>query len=369
MSAASQMALAEDHADGVVVVDAAGLVVFANPAAEKLFGRGAASLTGARFGFPLVTGESCHIDVVCDGQVKVTEMRAAAIDWDGRPATRASLQDATGRRPAQLVPDRRTDSPATVVHQQEWTLGREQPDTLGGGRLLAAISTRIVAILRDNYGPGPMKAKTYALDDMVIVVTRGSGFTTLEKTIIDNGEPDRVVAMRGDFHRMMTRRFTEVIEELTGRKVVAFLSQTHILPDLTIEIFFIDGPLPGETPGSEPLAAQRRLTRHRHVPAPPVSALEEHGLIMASPDHGSWPELEQLTAHERTIVDVVAQLRANGESAPLTAFVQGGHEGLEHVREALEVLGELDPQLLVQVALDALICVHLDGRGAAQHSG
>jgi uncharacterized protein YbcI len=116
---------------------------------------------------------------------------------------------------------------------------------LGGGKLLAAISNRIVAILREHYGRGPMKAKTYALDDLIVVVMRGSGFTPLEKTIMDSGEPDRVVAMRHDFQRVMTKRFTETIEELTGRKVVAFLSQAHVDPDITMEIFFVDGPLEG----------------------------------------------------------------------------------------------------------------------------
>jgi uncharacterized protein YbcI len=111
--------------------------------------------------------------------------------------------------------------------------------------LLAAISNRIVAILREHYGRGPMKAKTYALDDLIVVVMRGSGFTPLEKTIMDSGEPDRVVAMRHDFQRVMTKRFTETIEELTGRKVVAFLSQAHVDPDITMEIFFVDGPLEG----------------------------------------------------------------------------------------------------------------------------
>ncbi len=119
------------------------------------------------------------------------------------------------------------------------------PDPLAGGQLLAAISTRVVAILRDHYGRGPMKAKTYALDDLIVVVMRGSGFTSLEQTIMDSGEPDRVVAMRHDFQRMMTGRFTEAIEELTGRKVLAFLSQAHVEPDITMEIFFIDGPLEG----------------------------------------------------------------------------------------------------------------------------
>ena len=87
---------------------------------------------------------------------------------------------------------------------------------LAGGHLLAAISTSIVGILRDHYGRGPMKAKTYALDDIIVVVMRGSGFTALEQTIMDSGEPDRVIAMREDFQRVMAERYKQTIEELTG---------------------------------------------------------------------------------------------------------------------------------------------------------
>jgi uncharacterized protein YbcI len=116
---------------------------------------------------------------------------------------------------------------------------------LKGGRLLAAISTSIVAILRERYGRGPMKAKTYALDDIIVVVMRGSGFTPLEKTIMESGEPNRVVEMRHDFQRVMSDRYKHTIEELTGGKVCAFLSQAHVEPDITMEIFFMDQPLQG----------------------------------------------------------------------------------------------------------------------------
>jgi uncharacterized protein YbcI len=118
-------------------------------------------------------------------------------------------------------------------------------EPLSGGRLLAAISTSIVGILRDHYGRGPMKAKTYALDDVIVVVMRGSGFTALEQTIMDSGDPDRVVAMRHDFQSMIASRYKETIEQLTDRKVLAFLSQAHVEPDITIEIFFIDRPMEG----------------------------------------------------------------------------------------------------------------------------
>ncbi len=116
---------------------------------------------------------------------------------------------------------------------------------LGGGQLLAAISSQTVALLREHYGRGPMRAKTYAIDDLVVVVMRGSGFTPLEKTIMDDGQPDKIVEMRHDFQRIMKTRFIAMIEDLTGRKVVAFLSQAHVDPDITMETFFVDGPLAG----------------------------------------------------------------------------------------------------------------------------
>jgi uncharacterized protein YbcI len=111
--------------------------------------------------------------------------------------------------------------------------------------LLSAISTAIVRLMREHYGRGPIQAKTYALDDIVVCVLRGAGFTRLEQTIMDAGDGERVVAMRENFQEMMAARYTEMIEELTGRKVIAFISQAHVEPDLTVEMFFIDRPLVG----------------------------------------------------------------------------------------------------------------------------
>jgi len=116
---------------------------------------------------------------------------------------------------------------------------------LTGGPLLSAISNSIVAMLRENYGRGPMRAKTYALDDIIVCVLRDSGFSAVEQTMMDSGEPERVVDMREDFQRVMAERYKDVIESLTHRKVVAFLSQAHVEPDITMEVFFVDRPLEG----------------------------------------------------------------------------------------------------------------------------
>ena len=118
-------------------------------------------------------------------------------------------------------------------------------EKLSGGHLLSAISNSIVRILRERYGRGPMKAKTYALDDIIVVVMRAGGFTAVEQTMIDSGEPDRVVAMREDFQRVIAQDYKETIEHLTDRKVLAFLSNAHVEPELTVEVFFVDRPLDG----------------------------------------------------------------------------------------------------------------------------
>lgn len=115
---------------------------------------------------------------------------------------------------------------------------------LEGGRLLSEITNRIVAFMREHYGRGPIKAKTYVLDNLIVCVL-SDGFTAIERTLMQGGEPHRVLEMRRDFQRLMKERYSEMVEELTGRNVLAFLSQAHVEPDLTIEVFLMDGPLAG----------------------------------------------------------------------------------------------------------------------------
>lgn len=113
---------------------------------------------------------------------------------------------------------------------------------LAGGRLLAEVTNRIVSLMREHYGRGPIKAKTYVLDNLIVCVLTDSGFTAIERTMMEGGEPEHVLEMRRDFQRMMKVRYSEMIEELTGGKVLAFLSQAHVEPDLTIEMFLMDAP-------------------------------------------------------------------------------------------------------------------------------
>ena len=116
-----------------------------------------------------------------------------------------------------------------------------------GGETLAQISTGLVQLHSRFYGKGPTKAKTHIVNDTVISILRG-GFTTVERTLIDQGDVDAVYAMRRSFQMAMEQQFTTVVEEATGRKVIAYMSQIHQDPDLAVEIFVLE-------PSSEPSPA------------------------------------------------------------------------------------------------------------------
>jgi uncharacterized protein YbcI len=117
------------------------------------------------------------------------------------------------------------------------------------GEMAASISTGLVQLHRQYFGKGPTKAKTHFVDDTVICILEG-GFTTVERTLIDDGQGDVVHNLRHSFQRAMERQFTDVIEQTTDRTVIAYMSQVHESPDLAVELFVLE-------PGAGPVLAER----------------------------------------------------------------------------------------------------------------
>jgi uncharacterized protein YbcI len=112
---------------------------------------------------------------------------------------------------------------------------------LTGRQQLAAISRSMAGLQREHYGRESTKVNAYAFNDMIVVVVRSKHLTPLERSMVDGGEPERVLALRAAFARVMAGRYTHAVEQLTGRTVVALLSQAHVDPDIIVEAFFLDG--------------------------------------------------------------------------------------------------------------------------------
>lgn len=106
------------------------------------------------------------------------------------------------------------------------------------GDVLTSISDGIVALLKEFYGRGPTRAKSYYQDDLVVCVLRG-GFTRVEQTLLDGGRGAAVIEQRMQFQELMRERFTDVIEQATGQRVIGFMSGNQQSPDIMCEVFVL----------------------------------------------------------------------------------------------------------------------------------
>jgi uncharacterized protein YbcI len=115
----------------------------------------------------------------------------------------------------------------------------DAPSTpLTHGDILTAISDGLVALLKEFYGRGPTRAKSYYEDDLVVCLLRG-GFTRVEQTLLEGGRGSSVIQQRMEFQELMRQRFEAVIERATGRQVIGFMSGNQQRPDMMCEVFIL----------------------------------------------------------------------------------------------------------------------------------
>jgi uncharacterized protein YbcI len=106
------------------------------------------------------------------------------------------------------------------------------------GDVLTAISDGLVALLKEYYGRGPTRTKSYYEDDLVVCLLRG-GFSRVEQTLLEGGRGDSVIRQRMEFQDLMRERFEAVVEQATGRRVIGFMSGNQQDPDIMCEVFIL----------------------------------------------------------------------------------------------------------------------------------
>jgi len=107
------------------------------------------------------------------------------------------------------------------------------------GEQLAAVTNGIVKLFRDYYGRGPTKAKSYILDDRILVTVLEDTMTRVEKTLADNGHGDKVREVRLVFQEAMAHEFKQCVRDALGREVLGYHSQLTLEPDLGFEFFVL----------------------------------------------------------------------------------------------------------------------------------
>jgi uncharacterized protein YbcI len=103
----------------------------------------------------------------------------------------------------------------------------------------AMISTSAVQLLHEYTGRGPTKAKTL-INENVVTLLLADTLTKGERKLVESGHSDRVIKLRHDYQLVMREDLVALVERQLDRKVIAFMSQNHIDPDLAVEVFVLE---------------------------------------------------------------------------------------------------------------------------------
>ena len=111
-------------------------------------------------------------------------------------------------------------------------------DTTASGVMTAAISNSMVSLLRRYTGRGPTRART-TIGENIIVCVMGATLTKGEQSLVQDGKAEVVLHTRRAFQDTIRAEAISAVQELSGRRVVAFMSNNHIGPDLAVEVFIL----------------------------------------------------------------------------------------------------------------------------------
>ena len=116
---------------------------------------------------------------------------------------------------------------------------------LTGDALLVAVTDSMVILHERYHHRVPVTAKTQLLGGDLLACVLGGVYTDVEKTMIELQRSTVVQETRSVFQNAMQHKFIEAVERLSGRSVLAFISNHHVGPDMEIELFMLAPPEAG----------------------------------------------------------------------------------------------------------------------------
>lgn len=116
-----------------------------------------------------------------------------------------------------------------------------------------AVGTAITKLHREYYGRGATTTRTMYQRNHVVTMLEDI-YTPVERTLIEAGRHEDVKRTRQAFQMTMRGRFSDAVEEITGRKVIQFMSQVGFDPDVAAEIFILEPAAGDAQPEDTPTA-------------------------------------------------------------------------------------------------------------------
>jgi uncharacterized protein YbcI len=122
------------------------------------------------------------------------------------------------------------------------TAASQQPGTPEDRRGLqtAEISNAMVRIYKERFGRGPTKARTHYAGPDTVITTLEDSLTPAERSMAEMGEHQRLRDIRMFFQYASVKEFVETVEQITGRRVRAFVSGIDTEQDVSSEVFYLE---------------------------------------------------------------------------------------------------------------------------------
>jgi uncharacterized protein YbcI len=131
--------------------------------------------------------------------------------------------------------DQASDYPQNDVDQQ--SAGQYEDPRNPDDRVLRDISAGIIHLFEVHFGRAPKGVEThFASPDILICVVEDS-LTPVERTLRDIGETQRLRTIRMVLQHAAEARFRAIVETVTGRRVIGFMSGMDINVDEACEVF------------------------------------------------------------------------------------------------------------------------------------
>lgn len=110
---------------------------------------------------------------------------------------------------------------------------------LTGDALLEAVNDSMVALHERYHHRAPATARTQLMSDELLACVMGGVYTDVEKTMLELQRHTIVQQTRSAFQVAMQEKFIAEVQRLSGRRVTLFISNSHVGPDLEIELFML----------------------------------------------------------------------------------------------------------------------------------
>ncbi len=102
------------------------------------------------------------------------------------------------------------------------------------------VSNAMVRLYKEQFGRGPTKARSGFAGPDTLVCTLEDSLTPAERNLVKMGEEHRLRDVRLFFQHATEDQFRAAVEEITGRRVWAFVSGMDVREDVSVEVFYLE---------------------------------------------------------------------------------------------------------------------------------